>query len=919
MTARRGRWLVATASAAVALSHSAAWGEAAEGATTGAAANAGPGDGTAAKSAPSAAPAVPVLRPQDELLLQVRTDKWILDEAFSGYSTATGSYLPLGSFSRLLDFAIVVDSDSGRAEGWFLDPKNTFRIDVNAGFVETKDGRKPLKPGDAIATLGDIYVRPALLAQWFPLEANVDLAKQQVQLKLLQTFPFEAKMAREQSRESLGFRSAAQRIAYPREATIYEMMSAPALDVNIHATTGTRQETTSQYDVRASGDLGFMSTDLFLSGDRKNPLGDARFVMRRRDPDGQMLGPLGLTLIEVGDTSSLAEPIGPRSRTGRGIVFGNVPVDRGSVFDKIDLRGELPIGYEVELYRNDVLISSVSQAVDGRYEFPQVPLEYGLNILRLVFYGPHGERREEVRQINAGEDRLAKGEFQYAVSAVQQDENLIPIHREEVPGSFLDKGAVRAIASAQYGLSSAVTGVAGLSSFVLDGHRIVQGRAGIRTNLGSAALQLDGAYQGGKAFALQAGFAGRLFGASYVLQHIEYGGDFVDELRSSTADDFKRYTQLRIDKGFSLGSRTIATNLVADRAQHGDTVDWEATFRASTSVQRWLISNSVDYHRVDSNVTHSQDLQGSFEVNGAVSGWGVRAGIDYVLRPGAKFRTLNLSIDHDVGGGALVRLVASRQLSGGSATLAGVSLSKRLGNFDFGADVQYDSGTKALVVGTRLSFSFGHGISGWRFAPPGLARGGSLLAVAFRDLNGDGRKEANEPALQDVGFRGGSGEVKTDARGMALISGLGDGRPTQVSMMTDTLPDPYLSPVKPGVEVVPRPGRTHVAMFPVATVSELEGKAYFARAGGKRAVSNVQLQLIDEKNDVIASAKTEYDGYFLMERVPPGRYRLRIDPDQATRLGIRLAQPVPVKAGADGGLIGDMVVNIVGSGSAADE
>ena len=154
---------------------------------------------------------------------------------------------------------------------------------------------------------------------------------------------------------------------------------------------------------------------------------------------------------------------------------------------------------------------------------------------------------------------------------------------------------------------------------------------------------------------------------------------------------------------------------------------------------------------------------------------------------------------------------------------------------------------------------------------------------------------------------------------MALISGLGDGRPTQVSMMTDTLPDPYLSPVKPGVEVVPRPGRTHVAMFPVATVSELEGKAYFARAGGKRAVSNVQLQLIDEKNDVIASAKTEYDGYFLMERVPPGRYRLRIDPDQATRLGIRLAQPVPVKAGADGGLIGDMVVNIVGSGSAADE
>lgn len=903
MTRGRGRWLFATASAAIALGATPAWGAAADSSPVG---QAGAGR--------SAAPEIPVLRPEEELLLEVRTDLWILDRAFGGYSTATGSYLPLGAFARLLDMAIVIDGDTGRGEGWFLDEKNTFRIDVNGRFVEVRGERKPLKPGDAVASLGDIYVRPTKLAEWFPVEAVVDLPTQQVQLKLLQTFPFEAKIEREQARENLAFRPAAARISYPREETIYAMMTTPALDINVRGTTGTQQATTSQYDVRMSGDLAFMNADLFFGGDHQKPLQDARFTLRRRDPDGDMLGPLGLTLIELGDTSSGQLTLGPRSRTGRGFAIGNIPLDRESVFDKIDLRGELPIGYEVELYRNDVLIDSVRTPVDGRYEFLQVPLEFGLNVLRLVFYGPHGERREEIRQINAGEGRLSTGEFQFAASAVQQDENLIPLRRSDdgTAGSFLDKGAIRAIASAQYGLSSRITAVGGLATFVTDGDRHMQGMAGIRTNLGANAIQLDGAYQGSGAWALQTGIAGRLLGASYVLQHGEYGSSFVDELRGGVAGAFKRYTQLRIDRGFDLGDRTLATNLIAERSQRGNATEWVAAFRASTSLNRWLVSNAFAYRRTDGGGSSTQSLDGAFEVNGVLADMGVRAGIDYSLRPTARLRSLNVSIDRDLGAGTLLRAVVTKQLSEGKAVRAGLSLSRRFGVFDMGGDVQYDTQTKALVAGFRSSFSFGRGLGGWHFERPGLARGGSVLAMAFRDLDGDGIKDAKEPALADIGFRGGIGEVRTDESGRALISGLGDGRPAQVTMLGDTLPDPYLSPVKPGIEVVPRPGRTHVAMFAVATVSEVEGHAFFDSGGDEaRAVSNVQLQLVDPKGEVIASAKTEYDGYFFLERVPPGKYALRIDPEQASKLGISLAAPIPVKAGLDGGLVGDVVVKII--------
>jgi hypothetical protein len=100
-------------------------------------------------------------------------------------------------------------------------------------------------------------------------------------------------------------------------------------------------------------------------------------------------------------------------------------------------------------------------------------------------------------------------------------------------------------------------------------------------------------------------------------------------------------------------------------------------------------------------------------------------------------------------------------------------------------------------------------------------------------------------------------------------------------------------------------------------VSEVEGHAYFRSGDSNSAVSNVQLQLIDSKGEVIGSVKTEYDGYFFLEDIPAGDYHIRIEPDQAKKLGIELAAPVAVKAAASGGLVGDIDVNIVRSSTVA--
>jgi hypothetical protein len=85
--------------------------------------------------------------------------------------------------------------------------------------------------------------------------------------------------------------------------------------------------------------------------------------------------------------------LGPRGAAGRGISFTTRLSSRRACSTRSDLRGELPIGYDVELYINDVLRSGQRAPVQGRYEFLDVPLVRGINIIRIVSYGPAASAR----------------------------------------------------------------------------------------------------------------------------------------------------------------------------------------------------------------------------------------------------------------------------------------------------------------------------------------------------------------------------------------------------------------------------------------------------------------------------------------------------------------------------------------------
>ncbi|QDK33621.1 hypothetical protein DM450_12730 [Sphingomonas sp. IC081] len=459
--------------------------------------------------------AAPVITYDDEVILAVRiataTGTSGGEDTVIAYGTREGLYLPLGALARTLDLPIAVGDEGHYANGWFLSEDRQLTINLREGTAQA-DGRSvALAKGDAQAFDGELYLRAERIGDLLPLSVTPNLRDQSVTIRTKEPFPFEQRLTREAERERLDNEQASAIAAahrFPREETPWLPISLPMADIETRAVSDTALGERVESDLRLAGDLAWMSAEVFLTHSTRDGLTAAHVELGRTDPDRELLGPLHASAFALGDVATSSLPVGLRGVAGRGATLTNAPVEAASVFDRIDLRGALPDGYEVELYRNGVLAGSTRQAINGQYQFLQVPVDYGLNLFRLVFYGPQGQRSEEVRRISVGDGRLSKGQLVYTLGAVQKDENLLGITAPHfIPG--LDHGRWRASAQLAYGLTSQVTGVVGGGWFDRDSGDRWLASAGLRTGLGGLAAKLDLAMQDGATVPGGSGKAGR--------------------------------------------------------------------------------------------------------------------------------------------------------------------------------------------------------------------------------------------------------------------------------------------------------------------------------------------------------------------------------------------------------------------------
>jgi hypothetical protein len=432
-------------------------------------------------------------------------------------------------------------------------------------------------------------------------------------------------------------------------------------------------------------------------------------------------------------------------------------------------------------------------------------------------------------------------------------------------------------------------------------------------------LQFDVARDDSDGAALGFGVAGRIHGVSVVARHAEYSGGFVDEARAASVDptvDVVRSSEAFIDlvQRIGAGSLPLSVRLARDELSTGER-RLVASLRASTAVNRYLLSSSLDYQSVSGGGANATDrLDGAAEVSGLVSAeWQVRGGVTYPIYPKLKVSTAYLTADRQIQQRSALHLAVNHSFDGDQTGFQ-VAQTWRLSAADISLNGSYTTGTNDVRVGIQFSFGLTPDpYSGrYRAIGPGATAGGAVAVQAFVDANADGVAQSSERGLPDVVLMGGRRGAATDARGVAIVAGLGDSASAQVIVDPNSIEDPYLLTPPRVITLTPRPGRVAKAPYPLTTQGEVELHVLFHRTGqARRGLSALQVQLLDAQDAVVADGRTEFDGTLVLERLRPGAYRLRLDPEQSARLGLRLAAPVEVAIPDGGGFVGQKTVTVV--------
>ena len=97
-----------------------------------------------------------------------------------------------------------------------------------------------------------------------------------------------------------------------------------------------------------------------------------------------------------------------------------------------------PPGWDADVFRNGVFLYSQKVPDDGLLEFNNVELLYGYNEFKIELYGPFGERRTLIENIEVRKNALSQGNVSYGLSLVEEDSSLLDFKLDELEFDVLN-------------------------------------------------------------------------------------------------------------------------------------------------------------------------------------------------------------------------------------------------------------------------------------------------------------------------------------------------------------------------------------------------------------------------------------------------------------------------------------------------
>jgi hypothetical protein len=797
-------------------------------------------------------------------------------------------YLPLRALLDLVLVRIDTLEPGVRLRAAFGAPVRLLGIETGLGVAVRGRETVPLDSA-AVWIDGELYVTTALASWLLGVGITVYWSDLLVVMELADDLPLLRARRRELARRILAERRGDAPLP-PRLRARSAVADGLVLDWAL--TTATRAPA-DNYGVQLGAGLALLGGGLTLQHEaNRTPLAtrsDTRWLWQGAWNSGPV------RLARVGETATG----GPRPFPVRGVLVSNAPFLRPAFFDEVPLRGSLPPGWEVELYRGGQMVGYTSAGEHGRWVI-DMPVIYGPNPTDMISFGPRGEVVRRSRTVAVPAERLPARRFEYAAGAGEC-------------GFSMCEGAANL--DLRYGLSNRVTVQGGYDRFWRDTLPDLDHPYGL---VSLSPLP----YLGVRAEGVVHGFAsGRLdldptpdfhFDASYarfsdrVRQPIS-GSAF---LRHSTeAALFWRpgrdgYTWLQTSGSYVRGVGMSRLRLRTGASTRALGVRMLGALR----VERDTPDGAAPDERFGLDLGADAVLR--------VAPWPLRSafvrvslatecsGMDYWCAE--PIRQVVVVLSRSLGGSVRLDLAARRDRGVKGATL----------------DVALTMARPWMRASSRNTWHGERGVTGTQLmegtvlwnrrrgevvlsSGRQLGRGG-LEGLVFMDRNANGILDPGEEGVGDVLLRVGSWAVSTDSAGRFSVWDLVPFADTWIEVDTLGLPNPTLVAANPIIRVPPEPNSFRSVAIALQEGAEVTGRIEL----DGQPIGGIRLIFTQAGTGRTRDVTAFSDGTFYLLGLPAGEWSVTPPPGLLSQLRARTL-PATLVIGSGGRGSSEVVVRLV--------
>lgn len=810
-------------------------------------------------------------------------------------------YFSLLDMIEILELAIDFDQTSKTGEGWFLREDWEINIDIPNNRVTSRGENISLLGDDYYDENGEVFVSQEALSKWFFMSFQADVAQQYLEIDSPYPLPGVARNYRLE-RNAGGDRSSNEAVL-PRKQIEYDWLDINTADIRI----GTRYrrqgdaDATRQYNanVALQGQALKHEAYALASYDNDDNLSAIRTRLSKVNEDPVLLGPLKARSYSIGDTDLTELPLTGDARQELGFRVSNSEL-RNDQFETTDINGDAIPGWDVELYRNGVLVGSVLVDETGRYEFPDVQLFAGENEFEIFFYGLQGEIRNRKINIPVNEELLASQDNTYDVSASLSDRQTY----RKIESDEVDRGAPHFVARYNKVIGDAL-------AYVGVRNRDIEGENKTFVAAGATKLWQNTIFDVNVATDDEANAAAQIIARRNINDwNIALRGLVQDENYIADESTNPRIFDVSANAQRNFRFTDFTRTNVSARAGYSENADGQELTSARLGLGhqfgQFNISDTLTYEKFDGGeLSRDNRINNTLSLRANMGKVFARGGINYEIKPDQEidryFSQISYRPNQTFSGDLFLDHEPDRDFSE-----ARLNLNYTHKNFRTTPFIEIDSDDE-IFAGVNVNFNIIDAPDADRpiITSDRTIGRGLVSAFVYHDQNGNKVYDAGDEPLPEVIVESVNvrRRAETNEKGFSLIRNLPNVRATDIVVDDQTLPDPYMISAFEGVSIFPSAGEIVEIEFPVHMSGEIDGTAFIRDpAGSVRPLKGgeVELLALENKKKKRVSAPIAIDGFFVVPQIPPGEYLMQIT--NATAKKNKAATPAPriVEIGFDG-------------------